>query len=493
MTEEIPPTVVSGNSSRRGDEDSIIPGFNPIPPARSSSIHEKTPGLISTTRIYQKIGEGIVVPKENEKRPKISIFKATLMLSNICLGATIFTFGVRAKSFGLFWLIVACIIIGIINYWTIMRGAYASSKNIGINDYSLLTGKILGKKPRFSLNILIILYTYGLMMCFLSLTFPLCGRFVQNLLYNKKYHSYDEFEKMMWGKIYIKLTFFIVITFLVGVFCLIADINKLKYSSYIGVSFVIYSLFIVMVQCNDYYNYYKKTKYIKSDDKTHPNWFNLSKAFNNNLDFFKGMASLFCAYACNPGTFPVFSEFKGRKNEMKNMKYSVFFSTCLITFLHIISIVCSFLTDPYTPEDLVIFRKNKGNGKDIAMTIANLLVALNLILTIPEFFYNLRLNVAHTFTGGKITDKFNYIFTFLSCLACGIIAAFYDEVLNYLIYIGGFTVVFICYLYPILIYVFSTEKKLKDWKNLLEIILAIILCIIGVIAGIATLIDDVKN
>ena len=88
---------------------------------------------------------------------------------------------------------------------------------------------------------------------------------------------------------------------------------------------------------------------------------------------------------------------------------------------------------------------------------------------------------------------FNIIFTFASMFVCAFVAAIYDKVLNYLSYIGGFTAVFICYLYPILIYVFSTEKKLKYWKNVLEIILAVILCIIGVIGGIATIINDVKK
>ena len=248
-----------------------------------------------------------------------------------------------------------------------------------------------------------------------------------------------------------------------------------------------------MIQCSDYYNYYKKTKYIKEDKKAFPNWFNISKAFTKDLDFFKGMTNLFCSYACHPGMFPIFEEFKGKKNGEKKMRYSVFFSTCLTTVLYIISIVCSFLTDPITPEDLIVYRKNKGNGKDIAMSISKLFVAFNLILTMPEYFYNLRLNVENTFIGDKMTAKFKYIFTFLSCIGCAVIGVIYYKVLSYISYIGGFIAVFICYLYPILIYVFSTEKKLKYWKNVLEIILAVILCIIGVIGGIATIIADVKK
>ena len=37
---------------------------------------------------------------------------------------------------------------------------------------------------------------------------------------------------------------------------------------------------------------------------------------------------------------------------------------------------------------------------------------------------------------------------------------------------------------------FSSKKPLTYWRNLFDLILAILLCIIGVIAGIRTIIDD---
>ena len=468
-----------------------IPQFHPLNPD-SREISQKASTIESDTRIYQKIGEVLVQPKEKEVPSKSTILGATFMLTNICLGTTIFTFAVRAKSFGLVWLLVACVITGIINYWTIMRGSIASSK-CKEDDYSEITERILGRKARVILNIFIILYSYACMMCFLALIFPLFGRFILSAAYNNKYESYEEFEKAKWGKTYIKLPFFVGVTFCIAVMCLIKDINKLNFSAYIGVIAVFYTLFVVMIQCRGYYKYYKDTKYVEQDESTHPNWINLADAFTKELDFFKGMANLFCAYACHPGIFPVFAGFKHQEKGLKKMRYGVFFATCLTTGLHIISIVCSFLTDPYTPQDLVIYRKNKGNDKDIAMTIAKLFVTLSLVFTLPGYYFGLRLSIANSFTGGKISDKFNYIFTFSSCFGCAIVAAVYDKILNYLSYIGGFISVFICYLNPVLIYVYSTEKPITYWKNMLEIILAIILCIVGVIAGIVTIIDDVKN
>ena len=93
----------------------------------------------------------------------------------------------------------------------------------------------------------------------------------------------------------------------------------------------------------------------------------------------------------------------------------------------------------------------------------------------------------------KLLEKLNNIFTFIFCFGSAIASIYFDGYLSYLSYIGGFFSVFINYLFPILIYVNSSEKKFKYWINIIHIILAVILCIIGIIGGISTLVDDIKK
>ena len=107
------------------------------------------------------------------------------MITNLCLGVTIFTFAVRVKYFGLVWFVLSCVVVGAVTYWSIIRGIIASSKNEE-DDYSELTEKILGKKFRIFLNIIII-YTYAVMMMFLALIYALFGRFIHSAGYTKKY------------------------------------------------------------------------------------------------------------------------------------------------------------------------------------------------------------------------------------------------------------------------------------------------------------------
>ena len=463
--------------------------FKPLSPSPLSKEPVVTTENIpqNTVSVYKDQSEILNLP--NIK--KSTIFGTTFMITNICLGTTIFTFAVRAKSFGLFWLLFFCFLVAIVNYWSIMRCVYSSSR-CKKDDYSEITELFLGKKMRFILNIIIIVYSYASVMCFISLIFPLFGRFIQSGFFRNEYKDYQQFYDEKWGKLYVKLPFFMGLAFILSLICLIKDINKLNFSAYIGVAACGYALLVVMIQCHSYYQHYKKTVYKEDDESTHPNWFNLGDAFTKDLVFFKGIANLIFAYACQSGIFPIYAGFKFQENGLKKMRIGTILGTILTTILHIISIVCGFLTNPITPEDLIIYRKNKGNGRDLAMVIARLFVSFSLIFTVPTYYFPLRLSVINSFTGGKLTNTFNILLTFISIYCCALISAVYDKILNYLNYIG-FISVFISFLFPALMHVYSSGKKITYWKNIIDIIIALIMCAIGLVACVATIIDDVKG
>lgn len=487
--------------------------FTPMDPAPNTEKETKVPVTTSNeVNTYIKTEDRMIIPVEEKKKPS-TVLGSSFMLTNLCLGTTIFTFAIRAKQFGLVWFLIVCVIVAIVNYWSIMRCVIVSSR-CKEDDYSEITEKILGRKMRVVLNFFIILYSYGFCMCYCALIYSLFGRFIQSAVYSTEYADYDEFLDKKWGKAYIKYPFYAGVGFILSLMGLIKDINKLSFSAYIGVASCFYGLIVVLVQTPSYYSYYKDTIYKKDDDSTHTNWINIGDAFTKKLDFFKGISTLFAAYACHPGVFPVYAGFKHiQENDLKNqvnqehdnlsneddkgvkkMNISTIWGTILTTLLHFISIICSFLTNPYDPEDLIVFRKKKGSDKDIAMTIAKLAVALSLIFTFPGYYFTLRLSAANSCTkDGKIPNAFNYIFTFASCFGCCLVAAVYDKILNYLNYIGGFLSVFICYVNPVLLCIYTSGKPFRYWKNLVELSISIILSVIGVTAGILTIIDDVSG
>ena len=345
-----------------------------------------------------------------------------------------------------------------------MRCVYSSSR-CQYDDYSEICEHFLGRKWRIVLNVILIIYSYATVMCFVSLIFPLFGRFVQSAFYRNDYADYDAFKDAKWGKAYIKYPFFAGLAFILSLICLIRDINKLNFSAYIGVVACGYAIIVVMVECHSYYKHYKDTVYKEDDKSTHINWINLGDAFTKDLIFFKGIANLIFAYACQSGIFPIYAGFKIVKDGKKKMRISAILGMLLTTLLHVVSIVCGFLTDPITPEDLIIYRKNKGTGKDVAMVIARLLVSISLIFTVPGYYFPLRLSVINSFTNGELSTLFNILFTFISIFVCALVSAVYDKILNYLNYIG-FISVFISFLFPALMDVASSQKKCTHWKNI---------------------------
>ena len=67
-----------------------------------------------------------------------------------------------------------------------MRCVYASEK-CEEDDFSEITEKLLGRKMRNLLNVIIIIYSYASLMCFIALIYPLFGRFIQSAFYKNDY------------------------------------------------------------------------------------------------------------------------------------------------------------------------------------------------------------------------------------------------------------------------------------------------------------------
>ena len=475
----------------------IAPGFHTINPDTrltsqpSSNIPTENEGKTEKKSIIT-ISNLVTTVKTTNFYP--TMFGTCIVITHVCLGNfAIFSLAQKTKSFGLLWVIIFCIIVGIINYWAITRSFAASIKCKDAN-YSQITEKFLGKRMRQILNLIIIGYAFLCMMYLTSLTYPLIGRVVIILVYNKQYQSYDTFLKEKWGKGFIKYPFFLCIGFCVYIISYFKFI-KLKYMGYFRIISISFCILILIIQCGSYYNFYKNTIYDKENKSTHPNWTNLDKAFNSKMDFFKGLCILFANYTCMSIMFPIFEGFKIQEKPLKKTRVSVILGTLLITALTIISIICSYLINPYSPEEFIFFRKKKNPGKDIPILVTNLILVVCIILTIPRYYLMLKINFKLLFFKERIDDKINNFFTFLFCFGSTFVSIYYNHYQNYLIYIGGFFSVFISYLFPALNFVKSSykEKPFKYWNNLLQIIFAGVLCTIGIIGGISTIVDDIKN
>ena len=129
------------------------------------------------------------------------------------------------------------------------------------------------------------------------------------------------------------------------------------------------------------------------------------------------------------------------------------------------------------------------------MLVLNFILMICAIFTVSRYYLMLKVNFKVLFFKNreKLLEKLNNIFTFIFCFGSALACIHFNHFLSYLSYIGGFFSVFISYLFPVLLYLKSYGKNIKYWPNLIQIIFAGILCAIGIIGGISTLVDDIKN
>ena len=487
---------INNDSARNQNEKLTIvaPGFHTIEPDTRLN-RESTQPNSNEIKIDPKAPitiPNIGVPIKSTYRP--TILGTCFIITHVSLGNfAIFSYAQKTKSFGLVWMIIFCILVAIINYWAIMR-SFAASTKIKDMNYFQITEHFLGKKARRFLNVFIIGYAFLYMMYLVALTFPMTGRIVKILLYNKQYQSYDTFYKEKWGRGFIKYPFFITIGFCSYVINYFKFI-RLKTIGIFRIITIIFCILILIIQTPSYYNYYKSNIYNEKDETTYPNWSNLGNAFTTKMEFFKGLCILFVSYTCMSVMFPIFEGFKIQLNPWKNVRISVILGLLSTTAITITSIICSYLMNPYSPEELIIFRKNKNSGKDIVMLIINFILIICAVFTVSRYYLMLKINFKILFFSNKekLLEKLNNLFTFIFCFGSALASVHFNHFLSYLSYIGGFFSVFISFLFPVLLYVKSTGKDIKYWNNLSQIIFAIILCVIGIIGGISTFVDDIRN
>ena len=432
-------------------------------------------------------------PIEEEKACSMkegSIQGAIFALSSLALGTGAFSLPIRCTQLGLVWCLLLIIISSMAAYWT-LSGLIRSSRKVNGVDYSPTVRGIIGNYPAVFIDIVIVVYLFGVFVQYQVIIYTLLGRTIYEFFGDKdKYVNFDSYEEDYWDSAKLKFPIMFGTTLLIMPLCFLKDISKMRFASMFGVCALIYCIIVVVIQTPWFFKDYLD-KYKENDSSTHANWFNITKGFNSELNFFTAIATVFFCYDCHPGAFHVFKTLKNHTEERIN---KVFFrSICLDLIIYILIAICGFMTAPLKPESLIIFRESVFDN-DIFMTIAKIALALDLLLSLPANYASYRCSFFIVFFKTDIIDnKRNFFVTIPTLLISTLIGALYKDILSYISFFGGFCSSIMCYLIPGVLMVLTSGEDITSRKNILTIIAVTFLTTFGFMGGIQTIRGNITD
>lgn len=387
---------------------------------------------------------------------------------------------------------IAVAIAGAANIWTLLCLSSISCK-YNINNYSELVKHLYGKALGVFLDVVIIIYAFGILILYQVILYKLIGGVV-NEIGSYGYESLDDFLKNSFWKGY-KWKFPVCYGFSVVILlpiCLLKNVSKMRFTSAFGILSLFFLIGIVVVECPWFAVNYHNEIYKKDDSSTHLNIIDVSKGFDKDMSFFKSIATLFYAYSCHLGAFPVINSLENRTKRRIN---KVFVTAIVIDAISYCIIgISGYLTQPIDTPDLIIERKSIFSN-DWVMTVGRILFILTLFTKIPSNYNALRISFLSTI--GKDSNDFsnfiNVALTVPTLLITTFVCIMYQSVTDYISLIGSFCTVVMSFLIPGLIYVKGNDYPRYHYVNIITIIIAGILSLIGFVSGVFTIISIAEN
>lgn len=470
------------NISIHQEEKKVVPFDNQGP--------IKTETELTTRKVTERedtpIKHGIIdkILGHPEKGPAIS--GAIFAMTSLSIGTGCLTFTKKTIQFGFVWFGVVLIIGGIATYWTLV-GLIRVAKKEGDMEYSSTVRKILGKCPAVIVDVMTSIYSWGIIITYEVILNSLIGRVIYIFFKDKKvYPAYAYYEEAIWDTVKIKAIVLVTLNVLLTPLCLAKDIGKMKFFSLFGIISLAYTILVLVIECPFFWSYYLKNVYVKEDKSTHANWVDISRAFNSNLDFFTGFATIIFSFANHQGALPVYRTLKTSDETIMN---KVFVRSIILTLIiYFFTYISSFLTTPLKSEDLIIFRESIFNN-DLFMNIAKIAIILELFFLIPGNFNSMRCSLFHIIFGSEEVRTIPNIILVLSTLIISaLIGAVYKEILNYISLLGGFCCTTICFLIPGWMMMKVEWRIMTKAAKITTAAGITILCIMGYTGGIQSVI-----
>lgn len=423
--------------------------------------------------------------KAKEGKGKICIEKGSINESviNLCIisfGIGLLALPQKVNYVTLLMIPFLIIICGAINYWTFVVLADASRK-YKKNKYEDIVSVMFNPYFSYFFIIVMIIGLLGIMILFQVILYKFIGG-IYNEIFSYGYTNMESFAtESFWGHLNIRLIVcYSISIFILFPLCLIKTISKMRYFTSFGVFSVFLIIFIVVIQCPNFF-YHNVI-----EGKQEINLNNFSVGFDKDLKFIQSISTIIFAFECHAGIFPAIAEL----NDPTPLRVNTVFkrAATINVISYIIITVAGYLSQPENTPDLVLERE-KISKNDYLMTLGLFLFSITLTTKISASFNCLRalfLNLLK-YDLNNYPNHINYIITSIILGLTTFTAAIFQNISDYISLISSFYGLFISVIMPGIIYIKGNQFPLTHYKNILAILFIVSLCFIGIITFYFTL------
>ena len=444
--------------------------------------NNKTVEVVTKDEFFKIITKNNIFKKILGKVGSGSLISSVFNLCILSLGTGCLALPQKIGYMSLFFSPIIIILSGLVNYWSLTVLSNSSSK-YKKNSYEDIVTYLFGKSLSIFLGIIMCINQTGMIILYQVIMYKLIGGVI-NEIFDYGYNGVEEFaEKSFWKKFSIK---FIVCYLIAGIIlsplCLLKNITKMRYASIFGIFSLFFLIFIVVIECPFY------IKYNFFDNKTKINLIDIISGFKGDMKILQAISTLFYAFSCHVGVFPVLNTLKSPTPERINLLFKD--SIILDITCYLIIGISGYLTQPIDTPDLIIERK-KIFKNDFLMIIGQICFIFTLIAKICANYNALRNCLINLFglkkTQNQISNKTNFLLTESFLIISTFIAIIFQSISSYISLIGGFCSVIISVLIPGLIYIKGLNESVINKKTIIAGIVVGILTLMGFTNGLLTI------
>ena len=369
---------------------------------------------------------------------------------------------------------------GLANLWSlrILGKMYTKYQ---LKKYEQVVSHLFGKGMSYFVGIVMIINQTGVIILYQVILYKLLGGII-NELGEYNYPNIEEFaENSFWNKFWVRFLVCYGMTIVILFpLCQLKDVSKMRYASTFGMISIFILIFIIVIECP----FFIKENIV---NKKQPlNYYDILPGLKGNMKLLQSIVTLFYAYACHVGAFPVFESLHNPSQKRIDKLLNRAISIDIISYLIIGA--AGYLSQPSNTPDLIIERDNIFSS-DWLMTLGNFFFMFTMIAKICVNYNAQRSSILILlhYKTNDFPNSINYIITSSVLALTTIVAISFQSISDYISLIGSFCTVVICFFVPGMIYIKGNDYPLNHYKNILTIIFISLIHFIGITSGIFTI------